>query len=108
MPIPVKDPISALLKMVKQLEKDYQGYEHKNFRLEGRLIGDIGEILVAVAYDITLNDKIMEAYASHYSGHDGQKRPVQIKATMHGDFFVMADPQGNNGQYLAIEIDEHG
>ncbi len=44
--------IEELLSIVKRLHNSYPG---KKFTLDGRLVGDLGEVLVAENYDLTLH-----------------------------------------------------
>ncbi len=50
----------------------------KRFTLDGRLVGDLGEILVSAAYDVTLFDGLEK----HHDAQCTDGRKVQIKATM--------------------------
>ena len=49
----------------------------KEFTIDGRLVGDIGETLVKRDYDVTLYEKLVEGY----DGETSDGRRVQIKAT---------------------------
>jgi hypothetical protein len=48
------EEIVSLLKIVKKMQNDYP---KKKFTLDGRLVGDIGEILAAEKYDFKLYDE---------------------------------------------------
>jgi len=73
----IKDSIAKLLSIVKELKTEYP---LKEFTLDGRLVGDIGEVLAEETYQI----KLLPGLAKHYDAicTDGTKRKVQIKATM--------------------------
>ena len=45
----VKRAVRDLLAVVSKLSR---AYPQKSFALEGRLVGDIGEVLVAEVYDV--------------------------------------------------------
>ena len=67
--------VARLLQVVKELNA---AYPQKSFTLDGRLVGDIGEVLVAAAYDVELFDGVQR----HHDGKARDGRLVQIKATM--------------------------
>ena len=73
--ITIPEAVSQMLRIVEKL---CVAYPHKRFTLDGRLVGDIGEVLVANAYDVTL----FEDLTKHHDGQTSDGRLVQIKATM--------------------------
>ena len=66
-------PIAAIYKAVKELEARYPG---RKFTLDGHLVGSIGEVIAAEAFDLTL-------YPMSHAGHDAWdvNGPVQVKMT---------------------------
>ncbi len=52
-------------------------FSKKRFTIDGRLVGDIGEVLVELDYDLILFDKQMK----DYDAVTPDNRMVQIKAT---------------------------
>lgn len=95
----IKSAIIELLKIVKRLKNNYP---YKEFTLDGRLVGDIGEVLAEQIYDIKLFDKITH----HYDGISSDGRKVQIKATMKRALNFPADHVPD--YYLGIKILENG
>src|SRR3954463_2331576 len=75
MAITIEQAVARLLAIVAELNA---AYPHKKFTLDGRLVGDLGEILVAAAYDVDL----LEGVQKWYDGKTSDGRRVQIKATM--------------------------
>jgi hypothetical protein len=71
-----KEAIAKLLMIVDELRKTYP---YKRFTLDGRLVGDLGEVIVKQNYDIELFEKVI----AKYDGKDTLGRNVQIKATFH-------------------------
>lgn len=59
---------------VSQLQSAYPG---KPFTLDGRLVGDIGEVVAGLAYKLTLN----EGLTKHHDAVCDEGRNVQIKTT---------------------------
>jgi len=91
--------IRKLLEIVESLQKEYP---KKKFTLDGRLVGDIGEILVEKNYDI----KLFDGLSKHHDGQTSDKRFVQIKATMKNSLTFPADYIP--GYYLGIKIHPDG
>jgi len=90
------------------LELIFRGIRHlrdafppRVFTIDGRLVGDIGEIIAAIGYDIKLDD------VSQW-GHDGRtsdgKRRVQIKATFKDQLTFKTTPE----YYLGFKLFEDG
>jgi hypothetical protein len=77
-------------------------YPHKRFTLDGRLVGDIGEVLVEEAYDLTLFADVKK----HHDGACSDGRQVQIKATMKASLTFPADHVPN--YYLGVQIRSDG
>lgn len=96
--------IKQLLAITQQLKDRYK-HLNKNFTLDGKLVGDIGEVLAAEKYDL-------ELLPENEKTHDGIQRStghkVQIKSTMKGYFYF---PFGENripDFFLCIHIQENG
>ena len=51
----LREKIQDLLRIVNELEKQFEG--KRKFTLDGRLVGDIGEIIASLHYEIDLDDK---------------------------------------------------
>lgn len=71
----VSKAIIELLRVVDTLKAEYPA---KTFSLDGRLVGDIGEVLASEAYEIDLFGRLEK----HHDGKCLDGRMVQIKATM--------------------------
>lgn len=95
------EEIKQLLTITKSLKEKYG----KNFSLDGKLVGDIGEILAAEKYGLKL-------YSENYAIHDGEEiatgRKVQIKATFK-NYSYFPHGETNVPQYfLSVNILENG
>lgn len=99
MSITIKQAVSQMLQIVEQLQ---ESYPRKKFTLDGRLIGDIGEILVADAYDVELFEDVKK----QYDGKTGDGHLVQIKATMKDTVSFPVDSIPD--YFLAIKINLDG
>jgi len=99
MSMAISKSIKKLLKIVEELHK---AHPSKKFTLDGRLVGDIGEILVEEHYDVLL----FEGMSPHHDGESKDGRKVQIKATMKENLTFPADhiPE----YFLGIKINRDG
>ena len=94
MSISIPEAVEQMLAIVERL---CVAYPKKRFTLDGRLVGDIGEVLVEAAYDLTLFEDIKK----HHDAECSDGRLVQIKATMKESLTFPADHIPND--YLGIE-----
>jgi hypothetical protein len=95
----ISKSITMLLQIVDELQ---QAHPAKKFTLDGRLIGDIGEILTEEYYDVSL----YEGMSHHHDGVSRDGRKVQIKATMKESLTFPADHIPD--YYLGIKINRDG
>lgn len=70
----IQKAIQQLCKITTELKN---GHKSKQFTLDGRLVGDLGEVLAEENYKITLFDKIRHSYDATTSDN----KMVQIKAS---------------------------
>jgi uncharacterized protein DUF6998 len=92
----------AVVQMLAIVERLFQAYPKKKFTLDGRLVGDIGEVLVEAAYDLQLYEDIKK----HHDAECPDGRRVQIKATMKDNLTFPADHIPD--YYLAVKIGADG
>ena len=92
----MKDYIIELLRIVDRMQQDYPS---KRFTLDGRLVGDIGEILVEQLYDL-------ELLKGQQPTHDAKSkgRLIQIKTTMKNSLTFGDIPD----YYLGIKVGGDG
>jgi hypothetical protein len=77
-----------------------EAFPQKEFTIDGRLVGDIGEVIAALEYDLQLYDGVVP-------GHDGQTsdgRRVQVKATFKNALTFTTVPD----YYLGFKLYEDG
>lgn len=72
----------------------------KEFTIDGRLVGDIGEALVQRDYDVKLFDLLVKGY----DGETSDGKLVQIKATFKDSLTFRSVPDF----YIGIKINEDG
>lgn len=99
MEITIAEAIRQLRHIVKQLQ---EAYPKKNFTLDGRLVGDLGEILAKLEYDIELNDGLQK----HHDAKASDGRLVQVKATMQNSLTFPGDHVPD--YYLGVRIEHDG
>ena len=97
--ISIPEALKQLQTIVAALQRSYP---EKRFTLDGRLVGDMGEILVAEHYDLEL----LPGIAKHYDATTSHGRRVQIKTTMKGSLTFPCDHTPD--YYLGIKINEDG
>ncbi len=98
---PIQSYVKKLLKIVSQMQNDYP---QKKFTLDGRLVGDIGEVLAAEKYLIKLNEGLTKHHDAICT--DGTKKKVQIKSTMKDTLTFPCDHVPD--YYLGIRIHSNG
>jgi len=99
MGIEISEAIKQLLVIVNQLRSTYPT---KRFTLDGRLVGDLGEIIAETAYDIRLYDGLQK----HHDAETMDGKKVQIKAKMQKDLTFPCDHVPD--YYLGIKIHPDG
>jgi len=95
---------SAVKQMLEIVDGLHKRYPQKKFTLDGRLVGDIGEVLVENDYEV----KLHAGMAKHHDGitTDGTSREVQIKTTMKNSLTFPVDhiPE----LYIGIKVHSDG
>ena len=97
--IGIPEAVAQLLEIVDRLRATY---EPKQFTLDGRLVGDIGEVLVQERYDLSLHPGLQH----HHDGVCSAGRQVQIKATMKNSVTFPCDHTPD--YYIAVKIEADG
>src|SRR5438552_1572188 len=95
----IPEAVKQMLDIVGQL---IETYPQKKFTLDGRLVGDIGEVLVEDAYDL----KLYRDLKKHHDGECRNGRCVQIKATMQKSLTFPADHIPD--YYLGVQVRPDG
>ena len=98
------EEIRQLLAITQRL-RDKNIHLNKNFSLDGKLVGDIGEVLAAEKYGLEL---LEENAPVHDAKELATGRMVQLKSSFKGNCYF---PYGENRipeYFLAIQIDENG
>lgn len=83
----IRDALSKIFEGVEDLKEAFKEQGRK-FTVDGRLVGDIGEVIAATYYDVELDD-------TQGAGHDGKTsngRLVQVKATFKNSLAFRTEP----------------
>jgi hypothetical protein len=93
----ISKALSAIFSGIRQLK---DAFPQKEFTIDGRLVGDIGEVIAALEYDLELYDVLVPR-------HDGQTsdgKRVQVKATFKDSLTFRTVPDF----YLGFKLYENG
>ena len=95
----LKLQIKVLLDIQKSMAQKFSD-KNRKFTLDGRLVGDLGEIIVDMHYDITLHN----VSKPKFDAEDSKGRNIQIKATFQDALTFNT----KEGYYIGIKIYEDG
>lgn len=93
------EEIKQLLEITNSLRKQYG----KAFSLDGKLVGDIGEVLVAEKYGL---DLLPENTQIHDAIEKGTGRKVQIKASFKNNCYFPA--KHTPDYFISVNIKDNG
>ncbi|MFH1087586.1 MAG: hypothetical protein V1737_03255 [Chloroflexota bacterium] len=94
---------AALNDIVAAIAKLHQTFPHKHFAIDGRLVGDIGEIIAELYYDVDLYGVQRPLHDGESSVSDGAKK-VQVKATFKESLTFKGKPD----YYLGLKLFKNG
>lgn len=93
----IKEALALIFQGINHLTR---AFPNRHFTIDGRLVGDIGEVIAALEYDLTLD-------AVQRRGHDARTsdgRNVQIKATFKDHLTLRYECD----LYLGIKLHPNG
>jgi hypothetical protein len=93
----IQHSLSLIFQGIEQLK---QAFPNRAFTIDGRLVGDVGEIIASIEYDIVLDTVSRPVHDATTS--DG--RQVQIKATFKDSLTFRSTPD----YYLGLQLFEDG
>ncbi len=91
---------AALREIFAGIDRLKAAFPHRAFTIDGRLVGDIGEVIAALEYDLVLDEVSRPTHDATTS--DG--RSVQIKATFKDQLTMRAVPDF----YLGFTLSRDG
>jgi len=95
------EEIKQLLEITQRLKDKHQ----RSFTLDGRLVGDIGEVLAAEKYGLRL---LSENSQKHDATEIATGKKVQIKSSFSDRSYFPCDESNIPDYYLAVKIHENG
>ena len=93
----IEDALALIFRGIGMLQTEFS---HRRFTIDGRLVGDIGEIVAAAEFDIEL-DGVSRAV---HDGKTSSGRQVQIKATFQDHLTFKTTPE----RYLGFKLFRDG
>lgn len=101
----MKEEIELLFIAINKLKDKYKQH-NKHFTLDGKLVGDIGEVLVAEHYGITLYGNNKRVYDGFVTGYE--EKQVQIKASFKNYFYFSKDLNNIPKYFIAVQLNVDG
>ncbi|MBN9293658.1 MAG: hypothetical protein J0G96_06740 [Flavobacteriia bacterium] len=101
----MKEELTILFATISKLQDKFK-HHNKKFTLDGKLVGDIGEVLVAEKYGLTL-------YHDNTRTHDGYvtlspDKEVQIKASFNNYFYFTKNLDEIPLYFIAVNLYQDG
>lgn len=94
----IKHSLGLIFKGIQTLQTTFE--HRRRFTIDGRLVGDIGEMLAELHYELRLDEKSMPIHdATTYDG-----RRVQVKATFKDSLSISKVPNF----YLGLKLHKDG
>jgi hypothetical protein len=93
----IEEALALIFRGIEILQKEFS---HRRFTIDGRLVGDIGEIIAAAEFDIRLDD----VSRAVHDGRTSTGRGVQIKATFQDHLTFKTTPE----LYLGFRLSRDG
>ena len=93
----IKEALTSIFCGIKRL---HEAFPSRAFTIDGRLVGDIGEVIAELEYDLTLDEVSVPDHDAQM--HDGRR--VQIKATFKDSLTFTTCPD----YYLGFKLHSDG
>lgn len=93
----IEEALKLIFQGIGKLKEQFPG---KAFTVDGRLVGDVGEVIAALEYEVDLYD----VQTPVHDGETSDGRKVQIKATFKDSLSLTAVPEF----YLGLRLFEDG
>jgi hypothetical protein len=98
--MPQNEIAPALAEIFRGITRLQRAFPNRSFTIDGRLVGDIGEVIASIEYDLRLDEVQRPTHDARTS--DG--RNVQIKVTFKRDLTIRAVPD----YYLGFRLEANG
>ena len=97
----MEEELSNLFRIVDRLKEKYI-HHNKSFTLDGKLVGDIGEVLVAEQYGIKLSENNTHVHDGYVISNPDKK--VQIKASFNQHYYFPKDLDCIPDHFIIVDI----
>ncbi|WP_267740542.1 DUF6998 domain-containing protein [Myroides injenensis] len=101
----MKEELEQFFTAIEKLQEKYS-HHNKKFTLDGKLVGDIGEVLAAEYYGITLHKDNTATYDGYITSD--LTKQVQIKSSFNNYFYFPKNITQIPDYYIAININKDG
>jgi hypothetical protein len=82
----LKEGLALVFQGIERLKT---AFPKRQFTIDGRLVGDIGEVIAALEYEVELDD----VSQPNYDGKTADGRRVQVKATFRDSLTFKTTPE---------------
>src|SRR5260370_37640017 len=89
----IEEALAHIFRGIGMLQTEFT---NRRFTIDGRLVGDIGEIIAATEFDVTLD----EVGRAEHDGKTRNERLGQVKATFQNELTFRTTPQ----PYLGFKL----
>ncbi len=96
----------AIRNLYLSVEKLRSAFPDKPFTPDGRMVGDIGEAIAAIKFNVVLDKKLRQHWDGYRKDSLGNKREVQIKTTQKDETYLKKPP--HDGDLLVFQIFKSG
>jgi len=96
----------AIRDLYSTVAKLHDSFPKRPFTPDGRMVGDIGEAIAALKFDIILDEKVGKHWDGYWIDSDNKKHNVQVKATQKDDTYLKKPP--HEGTFLVFKIFPNG
>lgn len=96
----------AIVNLYEVVAKLHSAFPERKFTPDGRMVGDIGEAIAAIEYDVILDKTNRQHWDGYRIDSAGKKRKVQIKTTQKDETYLKKPP--HEGDLLVFKIFNNG
>ena len=99
----LKEAIKDLYSSVAKLQAAFPG---KPFTPDGRMVGDIGEAIAALKFNVVLDKRLRRDWDGYRIDSFEEKSEVQVKATQKDETYLKKPP--HEGDLIVFKIFDNG
>lgn len=96
----------AIIDLYLSVEKLHAAFPDRKFTPDGRMVGDIGEAIAALKFNVFLDEKSQKHWDGHRILSGGRGRKVQVKTTQKDETYLKKPPY--EGDLLVFKIFKDG